>query len=309
MSRTAQHKNDTLKLFQSEGDPQDILAFPFGDLNAVERNPPEAAPSPKGLGKAEVIKTAPSAGTVKLRHLNDVNNDTKSRLYPEPGVIASITGVSLSKVKDAIRQVRYGSRWLDFPRTPPIKRTSDGEIEGALRLLGYVGYWRHLPDQQTLAAYLNARTGVERDHPCVVVLSTHCVAVSGGVFCDIFSHGIVIDIDEAEGRRKKVSHVLVLTKRIAPTTIASRKPVSKAKKTDANSKRDQLFREAIKAETGATSVKITPNEVFVILPDQSGWYWLGARDSIQQQILEPQRDGRLRGNSAEAAAYRAAMGY
>ncbi len=256
-----------------------------------------------------IIYLASATEAIKTYHLHDVDNDTKSRLYPGPDVIASITGVSLSKAKDAIRQVRYGSRWLDFPRTPPIQRTSNGEIEGALRCLGYVGYWRHLPDQPTLAAYLNARTGVERDHPCVVVLSTHCVAVSGGVFCDIFSRGIVIDIDDAEGRRKKVSHVLVLTKRIAPSTIASRKPVSKAKKTEANSKREQLFREAIKAETGATRIRITPNEVFVILSDQRGWYWLGARDSIQQQILEPRRDGHLHGNSAEAAAYRAAMGY
>lgn len=35
MSRTAQHKNDTFKLFQSEGDLRDILAFPFGNLNAA----------------------------------------------------------------------------------------------------------------------------------------------------------------------------------------------------------------------------------------------------------------------------------
>lgn len=258
------------------------------------------------LDVPKAVKTAPSVGTVKTRYLHDVDNDTKCRLYSGPGVIASITGANLSKAKDAIRQVRYGSRWLDFPRTPPIKRTYDGEIQRALRLLGYVGYWRHLPGQPTLAAYLNARTGVERDHPCVVVLSTHCVAVSGGVFCDVFSHGVVIDIDEAEGRRKKVSHVLVLTKRIAPSTIASKESASKAKKAAASGKRHQLFREAIKAETGATRIRITPNEVFVILPDQSGWYWLGGRDSLEEQILEPKRDGRIRGNTAEAAAYRAA---
>jgi hypothetical protein len=273
-----------------------------------ERIPSTSTLDTKDQNVTNIIYLASAIEAIKTYHLHDVDNDTKSRLYSGPSVVASITGASLSKAKDAIRQVRYGSRWLDFPHTPPIKKTYDGEIEGALRLLGYVGYWRHLPDQPTLAAYLNARTGVERDYPCVVYLSTHCVAVSGGVFCDIFSRGIVIDIDEAEGRRKKVSHVLVLTKRIAPSAIVSREPVSKAKKAGANSKYDQFFREAIKAETGATRIRITPNEVFVILPDQSGWYWLGARDSIEAQILEPQRDGRLRGNSAEAAAYRAAMG-
>lgn len=253
-----------------------------------------------------IIQHPSAIVAVKTHHLHDVDNDTKSRLYPGPGVIASITSVSVSKAKDAIRQHRHGSRWLDFPRAPPITGTTDVEIEGALRLLGYVGSWRYLPEQQTLVAYLNTRTGVERDHPCVVRLSTHCVAVSGGVFCDVFSHGIVIDIGDAKGRRKKVSHVLALTKRIAPT-ITSRKLVSKAKKTDADSKLEELFREAIKAETGATRVKITPNEIFVILPDQSSWYWLGAHDRIQWEILEPQRDGLLRGNSAAAAAYRSAM--
>ncbi len=253
-----------------------------------------------------IIQHPSAIVAVKTHHLHDVDNDTKSRLYPGPGVIASITSVSVSKAKDAIRQHRHGSRWLDFPRAPPITGTTDVEIEGALRLLGYVGSWRYLPEQQTLVAYLNTRTGVERDHPCVVRLSTHCVAVSGGVFCDVFSHGIVIDIGDAKGRRKKVSHVLALTKRIAPTII-SRKLVLKAKKTDADSKLEELFREAIKAETGATRVKITPNEIFVILPDQSSWYWLGAHDRIQWEILEPQRDGLLRGNSAAAAAYRSAM--
>lgn len=274
-----------------------------------ERIPSTSTLDTKDQNVTNIIYLASPSEAIKTYHLHDVDKDTKSRLYSGPGVIASITGVSLSKAKDAIRQVRYGSRWLDFPRAPAIKRTADGEIEQALRLLGYVGYWRHLSDEPTLAAYLNARTGVERSHPCVVFLRAYCVAVSGGVFCDIFSRGIVIDIDEAAGRRKKVSHVLVLTKRTAPSTIAAKLPASKAQTTDANSKRDQLFREAIKAETGATRIRITPNEVFVILPDQTGWYWLGARDGIQEQILEPQRDGRLRGNSAEAAAYRAAMGY
>jgi len=274
-----------------------------------ERIPSTSTLDTKEPNVTNIIYLASATEAIKTYHLHDVDNDTKSRLYSGPGVIASITGVSLSKAKDAIRQARYGSRWLDFPRTPPIKTTRDGEIEVALRLLGYVGYSRRLPDRPTLAAYLNARTGVERDHPCVVFLRVYCVAVSGGVFCDIFSRGIVIDIDDAEGRRKKVSRVLVLTKRIAPSTIASREPVSKSKTAGADSKRDRLFREAIKAETGAIRIRVTPNEVFVILPDQGGWYWLGARDSLEQQILEPQRDGRFRGNTNEAAAYRAAMGY
>lgn len=251
---------------------------------------------------------APTLGAIKTRHLNDVVRDTKSRLYSGPAVIASITGVTSSQASDAIRQVRYGAGWLNLPYTPPIKMTRNGEIQQALRLLGYSGFYRRLPDQPTLAAYLNARTGAERDHPCVVFLSTHCVAVSGGVFCDVFSRGVVIDIDEAPGRRKRVNRVFVLTKRIAPSPIASRQPVPNAAKAGANSRAGRLFRAAIKAETGAIRVKITPNEVFIIRANEGGWYWFGSRDGVEHQILMPHSDARLRGNTDEAAAYRQVMG-
>ncbi|MDW9721634.1 hypothetical protein GOB91_04600 [Sinorhizobium meliloti] len=251
---------------------------------------------------------APTLGAIKPRYLHDVVKDNKSRLYPGTCVIASITGVTLSQAADAVRQVRYDSRWLDFSYTPPIKMVRDGEILQALRLLGFVGFYRRLPERPTLAAYLNARIGSERDHPCVLFLSTHCVAVSGGVFCDVFSHGEVVDIDDAKGRRKSVSSVLVLTNRVAPSPIASRQPLANAAKAGASVKADRLFRAAIKAETGALRVKITPNEVFIIRADEAGWYRLGSREGVEDLILRPTSHGRLRGNSGEAAAYRKAMG-
>ncbi|NKQ83465.1 hypothetical protein C3Y91_03560 [Rhizobium sp. UPM1133] len=65
---------------------------------------------------------------------------------------------------------------------------------------------------------------------------------------------------------------------------------------------------AIKAETGALRVKITPNEVFIVHPGEGGWYWLGSRESVEDLIIRPTSDGRLRGNTDEAAAYRKAMG-
>lgn len=251
------------------------------------------------------INLAPTLGAIKPRYLHDAIKDTKSRLYPATCVIASITGVTTSEASDAIRQVRYGERWLDFPYTPPIKGTRGGEIEQALRLLGYIGQWRWLHHKLTLAAYLNDRTGVERDHPCVVFIGNYPVAVSGGVFCDIFSDGVVVDIDDAKGRRRKVSRVLVLTKRIAPSKTASRTP---APKTSADAKVERLFREAIKAETGATSIKLTSQEVFMIHPSEAGWYWLGSRENVADQILTPRSDNRLAGNTDAAATYRAAMG-
>lgn len=256
----------------------------------------------------KLINHAPTPGAIKTRYLHDAINDTKSRLYPGTGVIASITGLTVSQVNDAVRQVRYGALWLDFPYAPPIMRMRDGEIKRAFHLLGYAGQWCNLTGKPTLAAYLNDRTGAERDHPCVLSLSTHYVAVSGGLFCDVASRGVVVDIDEAKGRRKRVDRVLVLTKRVAPTPIFSRVAIGYTKKTGASGKLDQLFRKAIKAETGAIRVKITPNEVFIIRHDESGWYWLGSRDGVEDLILRPQSDGRLRGNTGEAASYRKAMG-
>lgn len=253
-------------------------------------------------------RLAPTLGAIKPHYLNDVVKDSKPRLYPGPCVIASIAGVPVSRAADAIRQVRYDARWLDFSYTPSIKWASDREIEQALRLLGLVGQWRRLPDQPTLAAYLNARIGAERDHPCVVLLGNYPVAVSGGVFCDVFSHGEVVDIDDAKGRRKRVSRVYVLTKRIAPSPIASRQPGPKSAKAGTHSKGDRLFRAAVKAETGALRVKITPNEVFIVSANEAGWYWLGGRDGVEDLILRPTSNGRLRGNTDEAAAYRQAMG-
>ncbi|MDR6758152.1 hypothetical protein J2Y48_003450 [Mycoplana sp. BE70] len=308
MSHTPPPQEETCKRAPSKDDRQNnILVFPFDKASAARSIQTELARRANAPVKPAATKPLPDVGAIKTRYLHDVVKDTKSRLYGGLCVIASITGVTVSQACDAIRQVRYGARWLDFSYTPPIKRVRDGEIEQALHLLGFVGHWRWLPDRPTLAAYLNGRTGMERDHPCVVSLSTHCVAVSGGVFCDVFSRGVVVDIDDAEGRRKRVSRVLVLTRRIAPSTIASRTPP--AKKSGAKGKVDLLLREAIKAEAGATRVKLTPNEVFVILPNKEGWYRLGNRESIEDQILLPRPDNRLAGNTDAAAAYRAVMGY
>lgn len=304
---TPPSQEETSRRAHSEGDRQNnVLAFPFDKASAARSIQAELARRANASVKPAASKPVPVIGSIRTRYLCDVVKDTRSRLYPGTVVIASLTGVTVSQAADAIRQVRYGASWLDFSYTPPVKWVSAHEIEQALRLLGYVGQWRWFSDQPTLAAYLKSRTGVERDHPSVVFLSTHAVAVSGGVFCDVFSRGVVIDIDDAKGRRKKVSRVLVLTKRIAPSKIASRTP---APKKGASSKLDRLFHEAIKAETNAARVKITPHEVFVIRPNETGWYWLGSRENVEDQILMPRSDNRLAGNTDAAAAYRAAMGH
>ena len=99
----------------------------------------------------------------------------------------------------------------------------------------------------------------------------------------------------------------MLTERIAPSAIATRAPAPK--KAGENGKAIRLFREAIKAETGATRIRLTPHEVFVTRPAEAGWHWLGNRDSIEDQILMPRPNNRLSGNTGAAAAYRAVMGY
>ncbi|WKL19478.1 hypothetical protein QYR00_18645 [Agrobacterium tumefaciens] len=304
---TPPSREETSKRARSEGDRQNnVLAFPFDKTSAARSIQAELARRASAPAKP-ATEPRPDVGAIKTRYLHDVVKDNRSRLYDGLCVIASITGVTTSQAADAIRQVRYGARWLDLPYTPPVKWVSGHEIEQALRLLGYVGQWRYVPYRRTLAAYLNARTGIERDHPCVVSLSTHFVAVSGGVFCDVCSGGTVVDIDNADGRRKRVGGVLVLTERIAPSAIATRAPA--AKKPGENGKAIRLLREAIKAETGAIRIRLTPHEVFVTRPAQAGWHWLGNRDSIEDQILMPRPDNRLSGNTGAAAAYRAVMGY
>ncbi|MBB4351024.1 hypothetical protein [Aliirhizobium cellulosilyticum] len=44
-------------------------------------------------------------------------------------------------------------------------------------------------------------------------------------------------------------------------------------------------------------------------PNETGWYWLGSRENVKDQILIQGSDNRLAGNTDAAAAYRTAMGY
>ena len=57
--------------------------------------------------------------------LKAVENDTSGKGYCGPTVVASITGMPLSKVLDAFRDVRYGVGWQRrFRRKPRIAGTS-----------------------------------------------------------------------------------------------------------------------------------------------------------------------------------------
>ncbi|KEQ04288.1 hypothetical protein GV68_13680 [Pseudorhizobium pelagicum] len=72
-------------------------------------------------------------------------------------------------------------------------------------------------------------------------------------------------------------------------------------------KLDKLFRAAIKAETGATSVKLTSTEAFIMRPNTYGRRHIGPRDSVSDWLERPNTGCHVRGHSNEAAAYRAAL--
>ena len=109
--------------------------------------------------------------------------------------------------------------------------------------------------------------------------------------------------------------MFVLTHHIPATHIPSKTPsrVQSAHLTAEQKRRikelDRLFREAVKAETGATRIKVTATEVFIIRPGDAGWTWCGARDGVADSLLKLQQHSWIGGNTDEAAAYRATMGY
>lgn len=183
------------------------------------------------------------------------------------------------------------------------------ETEQVLRLFGYVVVWHKVAGRPTLTAYLKGRTGAERTHPCVVLVTGHYVAVSGWLFCDTFSKGLVVNADEAPRPRKQVQKVFVITGRIPPAAHIPSKALSPFRaQTKAASKLDQLLRKAIKAETGAERVMITSSgDAHIQSSRYSGWDWIGSVDNLEQSLLKSHGNGRFRGHTPEAAAYRAAV--
>lgn len=259
--------------------------------------------SAKPASKSSPAST-PMLPAIRTNYLHDVVNDTKSRAFCGPTAVAAITGEKVSRVRDAYRLVRHGPGWTNRSRAPAIMGAHDWETEKVLRLFGYVGTWHGVGGKPTLAAYLKGRTGLQRTHPCVVLVTRHYVAVSGWLFCDTFSKGLVVDADAAPRPRKRVQKVFVITGRIPPTAhIPSKTP---ARPHGESRKQDQLLRNAIRAETGATRVRITSaGEVHI--QTSSDWDWIGGLENVQRSLLEQDSLGDLRGDSKEAAAYRAAI--
>ncbi|MBB3612993.1 hypothetical protein [Rhizobium sp. BK602] len=252
------------------------------------------------------MTNTPNAGVIRTGYLHDVVNDTKSRAFCGPMAVAAITGEPISRVRDGYRFVRHGAGWTSWSRAPAIMRTTTLETEQVLRLFGYVGAWHKVPGRPTLAAYLEERTGLQRTHPTIVRVHGHVVAVSGWLFCDTFSGGEVVDADKAPGRRKRVKDVFVVTRRVPPAAHIPTKTPARTPRGEAR-KLDQLFRKAIKSETGAARIRVTSDgDIHIQTSRYGGWEWIGGVETVEQSLLG-QNTGYLNGDTEEAAAYRAAV--
>lgn len=161
--------------------------------------------------------------------LRDVVNDTKSRAFCGPTAVATIADEPISLVRDAFRFVRCGPGWVNYDRAPAIMGTTHREMRRVLELFGFIGHWQTISGKPTLAAFLEAREGSLRTHPCVVEVTNHWVVISGWQFCDTLSKGKVVEADEAPGRRKRVKSVFLITGFARPASRIPRKVYSAAR--------------------------------------------------------------------------------
>lgn len=133
-----------------------------------------------------------------------------------------LTGDPISQVRDAVRLVRHGRNWINERKAPPIAAMNGDEIAAALAALGYAGAWAKCPHKPTLRTWLDKRLPEQEAFPCIVVTTGHALAVSGSTVCDSATGGEVVEADEAEGCRKRVVRVFVVSHRIEPQAIPSK---------------------------------------------------------------------------------------
>lgn len=239
--------------------------------------------------------------------LHFVENDTERKAYCGPTAIAAVSGQPISRVLDACRTVRNGNNWADECKdVPPVRGISRWVLERALRLLGYAGYWVEDAERPTLAAWLNNRTSVQHQHPCIVNVTRHFVAVAGYQFVDTFTKGQVVEIDEAPHRRKRVERVFVVTRRVPPGPVTTKSPSRIAaeirKRRRGNSRG---YREFVKyaRSVGATwqkergadflDIQLADGRSLTVthslLPDD----WFGAAYQLEDFLSSPTPDPRL----------------
>lgn len=171
-------------------------------------------------------------------------NDAGTTAYCGPTIVGAITGLPLTKVRDAIRasDEKRGLR----TRTPegrllPIKGVTTGQIKRVFEDLGYkvekLNFRPRKEDgtydpQPTLAAFLRKRTPEQRKQTMIIVVGKryskprpglfgysysawhggHWVAITGKKLVDTFTKGEWVWLSKAPHRRKRVSEVWTVTK-------------------------------------------------------------------------------------------------
>lgn len=167
--------------------------------------------------------------------MNAVKNDTAGGGYCGPIAVAAITGLPLSQVLDAFRDVKH-PRWRwESKRKPPIKGTSTFDVRAVLGKLGYltmpvelmarnpkrVGV-QVMPDGShrivslefpTLAGFLRERTREQRAATLLIEVTKHWVVVQGRKFIDTKTRGQPVNTGDAPGRRKRVRAAWRVAKR------------------------------------------------------------------------------------------------
>lgn len=153
--------------------------------------------------------------------LSEVVNDTSSRAFCGPTAVAALTGIAISKVTDTYRFMRDGPNWKDALQ---ITTTYWHEMERVLHKLGFCSEWENVEGSPTVGAFINAIGEYSLRFPRAVFVTGHVVAISGSRFCDTFTHGKVVGLDEAPGRRKRVKRSLRLTRFSPPDVLIGYRP-------------------------------------------------------------------------------------
>jgi hypothetical protein len=119
-----------------------------------------------------------------------------------PVAVAAKIGVDVATVRDVIRRCRNGRA---------VKGTHATDLQLAFRHFGYdMQLVADLRDNSpTLATWERQRTDMEAAY--VEIITNHWVAVRGNWFCDSWTRGVLVKIEDAPHRRKRVRFVYVVT--------------------------------------------------------------------------------------------------
>lgn len=236
--------------------------------------------------------------TLHLSTLLPVENNTKTKAFCGPTAIAAITGNPISVVRDACRMARHGENWpTRCPRAPRITGMTQGQVAAALKTLGVVGGWVAVPGKPTLAGWLDGRTTAEFRSIAIVRVTGHFVAVAGEQFVDTFTKGQVVHVDDAPRRRKRVTHVFIVTGRVPASPVVTKAPAQKAAKRQAN--RDYANFAKLARSVGATWKKERGDDELVIaLPDGRRLFcthvysgdWCNAEGHLEDFLATPEPD-------------------